>query len=130
MKSELVSLVLVSTFTALLWVPYVVNRMLVAGSGATVGYPAERPVLSPWARRLRDAHANAVENLIVFAALSLAALQAGISTPVTAAAGTLYLWSRIAHAITYMLGISWLRTIAFVGGFAAQVMIASQFLAR
>lgn len=128
MKPELVSLAWVSTFTALMWIPYVTNRMLVAGIEATVGYPSEPPRLSPWALRLRAAHANAVENLAVFAALVLTAQFAGISSPITIAAGTLYLWSRVVHAISYTAGIRWVRTLAFVGGFAAQVMIASQLL--
>lgn len=129
MKPELTSLVLISTFTALMWVPYVLNRAVVSGIHATVGYPAEPAPLSPWARRLRAAHANAIENLVVFAALILAAELSGVHTPATALAATLYLWSRIAHAITYTLGLPWLRTLAFVGGFAAQMILAWQWLA-
>jgi uncharacterized MAPEG superfamily protein len=129
MKTEFASLVWISTFTALLWVPYVLNRMAVAGIGATVGYPADPPALSPWARRLRAAHANAVENLVVFAALILAAQLLGISNAVTAVAATLYLWSRVAHAVAYTFAISWVRTLAFVGGFVAQMLVAWQLLA-
>jgi len=129
MKTEFASLVWISTFTALLRVPYVLNRMAVAGIGATVGYPADPPALSPWARRLRAAHANAVENLVVFAALILAAQLLGISNAVTAVAATLYLWSRVAHAVAYTFAISWVRTLAFVGGFVAQMLVAWQLLA-
>jgi uncharacterized MAPEG superfamily protein len=129
MTTELSSLVLVSTFTALLWAPYVTDRMLVAGIDATVGYPAEAAPLSPWAKRLRAAHANAVENLVVFAALVLAAQALDVHTALTALAATLFLWSRIAHATLYALGVKWLRTVAFVGGFAAQMMLAYQLLA-
>ena len=129
MKTELASLVWVSTFTALLWIPYVLNRMLVTGIAATVGYPVDPPPLAPWARRLRAAHANAIENLVVFAALMLAVEASGIRTTLTAMAGMLYLWSRIVHAITYTLAVRWVRTLAFVGGFAAQMMLAWQLLA-
>lgn len=129
MNAELTSLVWVSTFTGLLWIPYVLNRMMVAGIAGTVGYPADPLPLSPWAQRLRAAHSNAVENLAVFAALIVAAQFLGLSNAVTIAASGLYLWSRIVHAITYTFGISWVRTIAFVGGFAAQMMIAWQLLA-
>jgi uncharacterized MAPEG superfamily protein len=128
MKTELASLVGISTFTALLWIPYVLNRMVVSGIAATVGYPVNPAPLAPWAQRLRAAHANAVENLVVFAALILTAQVLGISTSVTAMASTLYLWSRVVHAITYALRVPWLRTLAFVGGFAAQMMIAWQLL--
>jgi uncharacterized MAPEG superfamily protein len=128
MKTELTSLVEISAFTAVLWMPYVLNRMAVLGISGTVGYPASPPPLAPWAQRLRAAHANAVENLVVFAALILAAQASGISTPVTVTASVLYLWSRVLHAITYTFRISWLRTLAFAGGFAAQMMIAWQLL--
>ena len=43
MNPELTSLVWVSTFTALLWIPYVLNRMMVVGIGGTVGYPVDPP---------------------------------------------------------------------------------------
>ena len=128
MKPEMTSLVLVSTFTGLLWVPYMLNRIAVRGIVSTVGYPVNPPPLSPWAERLRAAHANAVENLAVFAALILAAQVLNISTPVTVLAGTLYLWSRVAHAVVYTLGVPWLRTVAFTGGFIAQMLVAAQLL--
>ena len=128
MSTELTSLVEVSAFTALLWMPYVLNRMVVRGIPATVGYPADPEPLAHWAQRLRAAHANAVENLVVFASLVLSAHAMGISTPVTAAAGPLYLWSRVAHAVTYTFRVPWLRTLAFVGGFLAQMMVAWELL--
>ena len=129
MKTEITSLIWVSTFTAVLWMPYMLNRIAVRGIAATVGYPIDPPPQAPWAQRLRAAHANAVENLVVFAALILAAQAMDISTPLIATAGTLYLWSRVLHAITYTLGVPWLRTLAFSGGFAAQMMVAWQLLA-
>lgn len=129
MKTELASLAWVSAFTAILWVPYVLNRMAVGGADGTFGYPSVATELSPWAKRLRLAHANAVENLAVFAALILTAQLLGVSTPLTIAASTLYLWSRIAHAVTYTLAIPVFRTLAFLGGFAAQMMVAWQLLA-
>ena len=129
MRTEIASLVWISTFTAVLWIPYVLNRIVVRGIVSTVGYPVDPPPLAPWAQRLRAAHANAVENLIVFAALILAAQALDVSTPLTAMAGVLYLWSRVLHAITYTLGVPWLRTIAFTGGFVAQMMVAWQLLA-
>src|SRR6478735_3136684 len=122
------SLILVSTFTALLWAPYMLNRILVRGIAATVGYPVDPPALAPWAERLRAAHANAIENLAVFAALVLTAQMLGVSTPSTALAGWLYLWSRVVHAIAYTLAVPWLRTLAFTGGFLAQMIVAFQLL--
>jgi uncharacterized MAPEG superfamily protein len=129
MKTELTVLVQVSIFTALLWMPYILNRMAVRGIAATVSYPDTPAPQAPWAQRLRLAHANAVENLVVFAALVLAAHAMNISTALTVLAACIYLWSRVAHALVYTLAIPWLRTLAFLGGVAAQLMFAWQLLA-
>lgn len=128
MNAQLAPLIYVSLFTALLWVPYVLNRLLVGGVEATFGYPAAPAVLSPWATRLRAAHANAIENLVVFAVLVLAAQVSRVSTPIIATAGWLYLSARILHAVAYALGVPWLRTLAFGGGFIAQMMVAWQLV--
>jgi uncharacterized MAPEG superfamily protein len=76
------------------------------------------------------AHVNAVENLVVFAALVLAAVAAGVSTPVIASASVVYFWARVVHALAYTFGIPWVRTLAFTVGFLAQAAIAWQLLFR
>jgi len=129
MKTETTVLVQVTALTAALWIPYMLNRIVVRGIGGTVGYPEAPKALAPWAERLRAAHANAVENLVVFAALVLAAQAAGISTPVTVLACHLYLWSRVVHVAAYTLAVPWVRTLAFLGGFAAQAMLVWQLQA-
>ena len=128
MKTEITLLVQVTALTGILWIPYVLNRAVVRGIGNTVGYPQTPKALAPWAERLLAAHANAVENLAVFAALVLAAQAAGISTAVTVLACNVYLWSRVVHVIAYTLAIPWVRTLAFVGGFVAQMMFVWQLL--
>lgn len=130
MKTELMYLVWVTVLTALMWVPYVLDRMAVRGLIDTVGYPDQPKPQSPWARRMQSAHANAVENLVVFAVLVLVANAAGVSNASTAFAAALYFWSRLAHLLAYTLALPWVRTLAFVGGFAAQVIFAWQLLAR
>ncbi|HEX7130505.1 MAG TPA: MAPEG family protein, partial [Rhodanobacteraceae bacterium] len=102
----------------------------VRGIADTVGYPSDPKPLAPWAERLKAAHGNAVENLVVFAALLLTAHALGVSTGVTAMAAMVYFWARLVHAIVYLLGIPWLRTLAFVAGFAAQLAIAIELLSR
>lgn len=129
MSTELLYLTLVTAFTAILWVPYILDRFVRWGLVDTVGYPANPKPQSPWAVRLQRAHANAVENLVVFAALVLIAHAAGVSNAVTAAACLVYFWARVVHAIAYTAAIPWVRTLAFVAGFLAQVAIAWQLLA-
>jgi uncharacterized MAPEG superfamily protein len=130
MKTELLYLVLVASLTGLIWVPYVLDRFVVRGIPDTVGYPAQPKPPSPWARRLMAAHSNAVENLVVFAALILAAQALGVSNSVTAGAAVLYFWARVVHVLAYTIGIPWVRTLAFLAGFAAQAAVAWQVLAR
>jgi len=106
--------------TGLMWVPYILDRMMVRGMMGTLANPTptDKPQ-SPWAQRLMAAHVNAVENLVIFAPLVLAAqdLNVNLATPTTTFACQLYFWSRLTHAVTYTLGIPVLRTLAFVGGF-------------
>ena len=130
MKTELLYLVYVTALTGLLWVPYVLDRFATWGIPDTVGYPANPKPQSPWADRLKKAHANAVENLVVFAALVLAAQAAGVSNSVTAGAAVLYFWSRIVHVLAYTFALPWVRTLGFTGGFVAQALFAWQILAR
>ena len=129
MRTEVTLLVQVTALTGALWMPYMLNRIAVRGIGGTVGYPQAPKPLAPWAERLRAAHVNAVENLVVFAALVLAAQVEVISTSMTVLACNLYLWSRVVHAVAYTFAVPWVRTLAFCGGFAAQMMLFWQLQA-
>lgn len=128
MSSELMLLTWVTTLTALLWAPYILNMIAVRGLTDAVGYPENPPPMSRWAQNMKAAHANAVENLIVFAALVLVAHAAGVSNDSTVMACQLYFWARLVHVIAYTLSIPWVRTLAFVAGFVAQMMLAIQLL--
>jgi uncharacterized MAPEG superfamily protein len=130
MKTELLYLTLVTALTGLLWIPYILDRIATRGLLDAVGYPANPKPQSPWAVRLMRAHDNAVENLVVFAALVLVANAAGVSNGVVAGAAVVYFWARVVHALAYTLGVPWVRTLAFTVGFAAQVAIAWQILFR
>lgn len=130
MKTELLYLVYVTVFTGILWVPYILDRIATRGLLDAVGYPDNPKPQSPWAQRLTKAHFNAVENLIVFAVLVLAAVASGISTSVIASACIVYFWARVAHALAYTFAVPWVRTLAFTVGFLAQAAIAWQILTR
>jgi len=130
MNTELLYLTYVATFTALMFLPYVLNRILARGLVDTVGYPDDPKPLAPWAERLRKAHYNAIENLAVFATLLLTAHAAGATGPMAANAAILYFWSRVVHALAYTLKLPWIRTLGFFGGFIAQMMVAVSLLSR
>ena len=129
MNAELFYLTWVAVLTGVLWIPYILDRFGRWGITDTVGYPASPKPQSSWATRLMKAHANAVENLVVFATLVLVAHAAGISNGLIVGACATYFWARLAHAVAYALALPWVRTLAFIVGFCAQAVIAWQLLA-
>src|SRR5271166_6128033 len=113
MALELKYLTWVTVMTALLWVPYILNEIMVRGLVDAVGYPQNPKPLAPWAQRMKAAHYNAVENLVVFATLVLIAVVEGVHTPAIAGSAAVYFWARTAHAAAYTFAIPWIRTLAF-----------------
>jgi uncharacterized MAPEG superfamily protein len=129
MTTELTYLALVTILTSLLWMPYVLNMVLVRGLADAVGYPDDPAPLSPWSARMKAAHTNAIENLVIFAALVLIANAVGVSNAATAMACQVYLWARVVHVLSYTARIPWVRTLSFVAGFGCQITIAWQIFA-
>ena len=130
MKTELTYLALAAALTGILWVPYILDRIARWGLVPAVSYPENPPAQSPWAQRMMRAHANAVENLVVFATLVLVANALGITGGVVATAAMVYFWARVVHVVAYTLAIPWVRTLAFFVGFLAQAAVAWQILVR
>ena len=128
MKSELTNLAMVTALTGLLWIPYILDRIATWGLMDTVGYPANPKPQSPWAQRLKKAHKNAVENLVVFAPLVLIAHAMGITSPAIADSAAVYFWARVVHAAAYTVALPWVRTLAFAVGFGSQACIAWHIL--
>lgn len=126
--TELTYLTLVTGLTALMWIPYILNLIIVRGLIDAVSYPANPKPLAPWAQRMKKAHANAIENLVVFGLLVIAAHAADVNNEITALACVIYFWARVVHLVTYTLGIPWVRTFAFAAGFLCQVSLAWQIL--
>jgi uncharacterized MAPEG superfamily protein len=127
---ELHLLALVAVATVLMWIPYMAARILTRGLVRSLGNPTD-PDLKPdpvWAERARRAHANAAENLAVFAPLVLMLALLGVSTPATILAAKTYLGARVVHYIVYTAGIPVIRTLAFAAGFAATLALASAVL--
>jgi uncharacterized MAPEG superfamily protein len=130
MKTELIYLALVAALTGILWIPYILDRIVKWGLVPAVSYPANPPAQSPWAQRLMRAHANAIENLAVFATLVLVANALGITGGVVATASMAYFWARVVHVLAYTFAVPWVRTLAFTVGFLAQAAVALQILGK
>jgi uncharacterized MAPEG superfamily protein len=125
MTRELFWLTLTVILTGLLWVPYVLNRIMVRGLGGTMANPSRgQAPHAEWATRLMFAHDNAVENLIVFAPLVLILNAVDYSSQWTVLACVVYFWARVAHLVVYTMGLPVFRTLAFTVGFIAQAVLA------
>ena len=81
-----------------------------------------------WVGRARRAHANLVENLVVFAALVLVAQVAGKTNAMTALGAQLFFWGRVAHLATYVAGLVPWRTLAFAVAIVGEWLIVFQLL--
>ena len=129
MTQELYWLTLTTLMTALFWLPYVLNRIKVRElMGAMGNTTAESRPHNAWAERAIAAHRNAVENLVLFAALVLTAHAAGISTDLTAGAAMIYFFARLAHFIIQTIGIPVVRTLAFAVGMVCELIFALTIL--
>jgi len=125
MPAELKWLLFTVILTGILWIPYILDRIVVRGLMGAMANPSPSDAAqSLWAQRLQNAHVNAVENLVIFASLVLLLNAIHVSTPTTIFACALYFWARLVHAVVYMLGIPVVRTLAFTVGFVAQAMLA------
>lgn len=125
MTRELFWLALTVILTGLLWIPYILNRIQIRGMAGTMANPSRNDkAQSEWANRLMFAHDNAVENLVIFAALVLILNAADYSTKWTVLACAVFFWSRLGHIIVYTLGLPFLRTVFFLMGFAAEAVLA------
>jgi uncharacterized MAPEG superfamily protein len=128
MTSELSSLVWVLALSAVMWVPYILNTIMVRGLIDAVGYPENPKSPAPWAVRMKAAHYNAVENLVVFAALVLTLHAAGVSNETTVLACQVYFWARVVHYVVYAAGIPWVRTLSFAASWLCIVALILQAL--
>ncbi len=128
MTSELMSLTWVVALSAVMWVPYILNAIMVQGLVDAVGYPDNPKPLAPWAARMKKAHYNAVENLVVFATLVLTLNAAGVSNETTVLACNIFFWARLVHLVVYTFGIPWLRTLSFTLSWLCIVALIVQLI--
>ena len=123
--------------TILVWaVALAFVQVLIAVEGARqqvglmtlVGNREHFPELTGWAGRADRAQRNMIHNLVLFAALVLAAVAAGRTNGTTLLGAELFLWARVAHAIVYLIGLPWLRTGIWAVSVLGLILIFSQLL--
>lgn len=96
-----------------------------AMSGTREDIPAAPPVFQG---RVNRTIANQIESLILFAPAVLAADAIGLSTSMTVLGAELYLAGRVVHAVAYMFGINYVRTLSFGVGLIGTLMILGAIL--
>ena len=114
---------LVVAMTALMWLSYTVALILRGGLMAAMGNRDAVPALPAWAERAKRAHGNAVENLVLFAPAVLGAAFVDPASPIVIAATHVYLVTRLVHYAVYVAGVPVVRTLAFVTGWGATLVI-------
>ena len=129
MTTELSYLAWTAVLCVILWVPYIAAGTSQYGFLTPADYrtPGSR-VLPEWANRAQRAHFNLLENLPSFTALILIAHLTGTGTETTAIAAAVFFWARIVQTVVHVMGIAYIRTVAFFIGMVAQLTIASEIL--
>jgi len=124
MSTDLKYLAFTAILTASLWIPYIVCQSMTHGLLTPENYldPTPRPV-PLWGMRANRTYVNAVESFAPFAALVILVHLAGKANAMTAFWATSFFWLRLAHAVVYLLGVPYVRTLIFTLGYIAVIGI-------
>jgi len=125
LTTELYWLTLTVLMTGLMWLPYILNRMIEQGLVFAMWDPqGETKTAIMWAERMARAHKNAVENLVIFAPLVLTLQLTQLNNELTALACMIYFYARLTHYIVFSFGIPVFRVLTFMVSVAAQLFLA------
>jgi len=129
LSHEIFWLCMVTLFTSVMWVPYIINRMAEMGIWPALYNP--QPDIRPtaqWAERMMRAHENAVENLVIFAPLVILTEITQLHSASSNFAVSLYFYARLIHFIAFTLAIPLIRVATFLAGFGAQLILGLNLL--
>lgn len=97
-----------------------------SGMAVALGNRANLPELPGWGGRAGRANDNMAQNLVLFAAAVLAVVVTGTTNATTLLGAQLFFWGRVAYAVCYIGGITWLRTLSWLVSIAGVVMVVWQ----
>lgn len=129
MTSELYWLTLSIASIGLLWIPYLLQLIAQLGMVGAIWDPTgAHPHEADWAQRAKRAHYNAIENIAVFAPLTLMVVMLELNDELTAMAALIYFVVRLAHYFIYIAALPVIRSAAFFIGFLCQMAMAGRLL--
>jgi uncharacterized MAPEG superfamily protein len=132
MSETLFYLALTAMLTATLWVPYIAGTFIDKGMPTPEQYRdlgLRQRDQAAWLVRANRVHINAVESFAPFAALVLIAEMTAQTNATTAMWAMVFFWARVAHAIVFLLGVPYARTLAYLVGFVAVIAIFVEVIA-
>jgi len=132
MSETLFYLALTSMLTAVLWIPYIAGTFIDKGMPTPEQYRdlgLRQRDQAAWLVRANRVHINAVESFAPFAALVLIAEMTAQTNATTAMWAMVFFWARVAHAIVFLLGVPYARTLAYLVGFVAVIAIFVEVIA-
>ena len=133
MPTAAASVACVGAYTLLMWMAYIgaecvsngtVNYLWLDGLWKKMQYCDEEFMRVPspkWALRAKEAHRNAVENLVVFAPLVILCGNAGIDVDTPA---SIYLYARLLHFPAQVIAFPVTRTAIWAVGWMASFYLA------
>lgn len=128
MTPELQYLVWSVVLTLVQLIVAVMLAVPIAGLPTLAGNRETMPEIGGAAGRAKRAHCNMLESLVLFAGLVLTAHAAGVTNANTVLGAQLFFWGRVAYAAIYVVGIPWVRTLAWLVSVAGLAMILLQLL--
>lgn len=123
MTTDMIMLIASAALCILLALPYTLGFIATRGLLTVAGNREDFPAGTGWIGRSHRAHLNMVENLMPFAALVLAAAATGKADAWTALGAQVFFYSRVSHAVVYIAGVPWLRTLAYFGGVVGMALV-------
>lgn len=128
MTIELTMLVYSAALLLVLIVVQATSGILAQGVPAMAGNRDDLPPPKPFQARTRRLLDNHLEGLTLFAPLILAAAVAHVSNGSTVLGAQLFFYARLAHAILYLLGVPWVRALAWGVGMVGTIMVLTAVL--
>jgi len=132
MTADLWILLSLALLTEILTLPPLVARGSVPDGIRWIFYNRDTVLegVAPWGGRAVRAHSNLADNLAIYAAVIGIAHITGATNGTTLIAGIVLLVARMLHAMIYIAGIPYLRTLVFAVGQVAMLVYVWQVIAH